>query len=96
MDFSIHTNTRFKAGIDFYPRLFKAHLLKNGNVIIKHIFKGYIIFNLPFNSIFIEGVPLQNVDDLQSLIYNFECGCDPSLDDDNTRIFDDSFDNTFE
>ena len=33
---------------------------------------------------------------LQKVIYNFECICDPDLEDTDYKIFDESFDNTFE
>ena len=96
MDFSIYTNTRFKTGIDFYPRLYQTNVLRDGSVQIKHVRTGSVLAVLDPNTITIEGQPMQSIADLQAVIYNLECDCDPAMDDSLLRIFDMSFDKTFE
>lgn len=96
MDFSIHTNTRFKVGIDFYLRLYQATVLRDGSVQIRHVRTGSVLAVLDPSTILVDGHPMQSIDDLQAVIYNLECDCDTALDDNNKRIFDMSFDKTFE
>ena len=96
MDFSIFSNIRFKAGIDLLHRIYEVRQLRDGKIEIKNIYSGFIAFNLNFEDITIDGEPLINVDDLQAVVYNRECLCDISIDDEYMGIFDNSFDKTFE
>ena len=96
MDFSIFSNIRFKAGIDLLHRLYGVRRLRDNKIEIKNIYSGFIAFNLNFEDITIDGEPLINLDDLQAVVYNKECLCDISGDEDYMGIFDNSFDKTFE
>lgn len=96
MDFSIFSNIRFKAGIDLLHRLYEVRRLRDDKIEIKNIYSGFIAFNLNFEDVTIDGEPLVNIDDLQAVVYNRECLCDISGDEDYMGIFDNSFDKTFE
>jgi len=97
MNFEILSNTRFKIGVDYYKRIYQVQKKRNGKIKIRNILTGEILFdNLEFNQVTINGQPLTNIDDLQNIIYNFSCICDHDLEDENFRIFDNTFDNTFE
>ena len=39
---------------------------------------------------------MMNIQELQDVVYNQSCYCDPENDDDNYKIFDKTFDKTFE
>lgn len=96
MNFEIVTNSRFKIGIDFYKRIYQAKLLADGTVRIFNIYTGEILFNnLDLSTTTVNGQPA-TFEGLQEIIYNFECACDPDLEDTDYKIFDESFDNTFE
>lgn len=96
MDFVIYTNTRFRVGIDIYPRMYQAVQKRNGLIRIRHIRSGFILFdNLSLSDIQVEGVPAQNLNDLQTILYNRSCECS-DMPDEGVRIFDLSFDPTFE
>ena len=96
MNFEIVTNSRFKIGIDFYNRIYKAKLLSDGAVKIFNIYTGKTLFsNLDLSTITVNG-QLATFESLQEVIYNFECICDPDLEDTDYKIFDESFDKTFE
>lgn len=97
MDFSIFSNTRFKAGIDLLHRSYEVKQLRSGLIEIRNMISGFIAFTLNFDDITIDGNPLVKLDDLQAIVYNRECLCDISGDDDYYMgIFDNSFDKTFE
>ena len=96
MNFEIVTNSRFKIGIDFYKRIYQAKLLSDGTVNIFNIYTGKTLFNnLDLSTTSVNGQPA-TFESLQEVIYNFECACNPDLEDTDFKIFDESFDNTFE
>ena len=96
MNFEIVTNSRFKIGIDFYKRIYQAKLLSDGTVNIFNIYTGKTLFNnLDLSTTSVNGQPA-TFENLQEIIYNFECTCNPDLEDTDYKIFDESFDNTFE
>ena len=96
MNFEIITNSRFKIGIDYYKRIYQAKLLSDGTVKIFNIYTGKTLFNnLDLSITTVKGQPA-TFESLQEVIYNFECICDPDLQDTDYKIFDESFDNTFE
>ena len=96
MNFEIVTNSRFKIGIDFYKRIYQAKLLADGTVRIFNIYTSEILFNnLDLSTTTVNGQQA-TFENLQEIIYNFECACDPDLEDTDYKIFDESFDNTFE
>ncbi|WP_374464161.1 hypothetical protein [Chryseobacterium sp.] len=96
-NFKIITNTRFTANIDFYKRTYYVLKKSNGKVKISSVLNGSVLFdNLDPNEILIDGNPMMNIQELQDVVYNQSCYCDPENDDDNYKIFDKTFDKTFE
>lgn len=96
MNFEIITNSRFKIGLDFYQRLYQVKVKANGLLQLVNIQNRKILFdNLNLADLTVNGLPA-TLKNLQDVIYNFDCACDPSFDDSLYKIFDLSFDNTFE
>jgi hypothetical protein len=85
-----------------YRRVYSVTLKRKAGqeptVRIKNVHTGSILFeNLLLSEILIEGQPMQNLEQLRRIVYNFSCDCDgeePPIDDNG--IFDDTFDDTFE
>lgn len=99
MDFSIHSKTKFKAGIDYYSRVYVVQELRNGKVQIRHMLTADVIYVLALSEITLNGQPMQSLDDLQEILFSRHCYCDPSEPDQDPepfKIFDLSFDQTFE
>lgn len=97
MNFTIYTNTRFKAGVDIFNRLYYAILKANNKIKIINALDESILFdNLIPDQILIDGKKMQNIADLEVVIFNKHCVCPSELDDENMRIFDETFDKTFE
>lgn len=97
IDFKIATNTRFTVGIDFYKRIYYVLQKNNGLIKISNVLTGKTLFdNFNPEEISINGSPMISVNDLQNVVYNRSCYCDPDKDDEDYQIFDDSFPNEFE
>lgn len=96
-NFEVATNSKFTVGIDFYGR--QCIVKKTGDNLyqIINIKTKSVIFNdLLWSKIYIEGQPIQKLSDLENIIFNYSCICSDDLDDSYFKIFDESFDNTFE
>lgn len=97
MNFEIITNTRFKVGVDIYNRIYQVVQKNNGLLKLVNVTTGKILYdNLDPENITINGSAMNSIEELQEVVYNRQCECDSELDDDNYRIFDMSFDETFE
>ncbi|PIF44290.1 hypothetical protein CLU96_1231 [Chryseobacterium sp. 52] len=97
MNFKIFSNKRFSTGIDFYRRVYKAISKRNGKIKLVNVLDSSVLYdNLIKNDITIDGAPLVSIDELQKVVYNTDCFCDPNEDNENYRIFDNSFEKTFE
>lgn len=96
-NFKIATNTRFTVDIDLYPRAYSVQKKRNGKIRITNVLDGSILFdNLRLDEILIDGNPIQNTQKLQDVVFNSSCYCDSEHEDEDYKIFDDSFDQTFE
>lgn len=96
MNFKIITNSKFAVDVDFYKRTYYVLQKSNGKIKISNVLNGKILFdNLNPADIKINGNPMIKIDELQSIVYNTSCYCDPDLTDDY-KIFDKTFDKTFE
>jgi hypothetical protein len=89
MNFKIVTNSRFTADIDFYKRTYYVLQKSNGLIKISNVLSGKILFdNLNPADITIDGILMTHIDELQNVVYNNE--------DEDFKIFDKTFDKTFE
>jgi len=87
----------FQAGINQYTRNYSATYKRNGKIKITSFLDGSILLdNLTANSILIGNEPFTNIEDLQKILFNKTCACDFSTEDEKNKIFDGSFDQTFE
>lgn len=97
MNFETHTMQRFKVGVDYYKRTYQVYLRKNGKITVKNVLNGsYLLFGADPETIQINGQPMTDIADLQRLIYNQKCVCTIENDDVDWKIFDLTFDKTFE
>lgn len=97
MNFEVYTNTRFRAGIDIFSRLYYPVKKSNGKIKIVSVIHGAILLdNIETESITISGRKMNNLEELESVLFNKNCVCDSSLNDEEMRIFDETFDKTFE
>ncbi|SHJ20171.1 hypothetical protein SAMN05443429_11222 [Cruoricaptor ignavus] len=99
MDFRIIDYKTFRVGIDYYARIYSARDLK-GLVTIDNILTGGVLFkNIPFDSITVNGEKINSINQLTDVLYNYNCVCEYRHEPgevDEMKIFDLSFDDTFE
>ncbi|CAA7195456.1 hypothetical protein [Chryseobacterium potabilaquae] len=96
MNFKIINSRRFSIGVDLYKRMYYAQIKSNGLIRISHVLSGKILFeNVDSDEILIDGNPMLSINELQQIIYNTSCDCDPEAEDE-FKIFDRTFDSTFE
>lgn len=97
MDFLYYSLTHFKAGIDYLPRVYQVVSDKYGTVKLRNVLNGNELFHMRPDEIIINGLP-SNIVQLQDLVFNSSCVCDGDEVDygDEFKIFDLSFDETFE
>lgn len=97
MNFEIVNVRMFKIGVDFYSRIFSVKQKRNGLLILKNVLNGNILMdNLNPEIVLIENQPMQNIQQLQAVILNQQCLCDDDGGGDDFKIFDRTFDRTFE
>lgn len=95
LDFSIFSDTRFQIGSKVYPRVYRVREGRSGISLI-HLQSGAVLYkNLTFGNILIAGYPLENLSELQRLVFNMDCLC-MGGDQPEPKIFDLHFDRTFE
>lgn len=96
INFILVNNSRFTAGVDFYRRIYYVLQKSNGKIKISSVLNGSVLFdNLDPGEILINSSAMTNIKELQDVIYNSSCYCDPDSTDDY-KIFDKTFDKTFE
>lgn len=97
MNFQDYTIQRFKLGIDLLRREYQVSENKDGTLKIWSVITGKVLFqNLDPLTVLVNGVPMSSLDQLQKIIYNSSCECSGETDDSENKIFDLTFDNTFE
>ena len=97
MNFKITGKNTFQAGINTYTRNYSATYKRNGKIKITSFLDGSILLdNLTANSILIGNEPFTHIEDLQKILFNKTCTCDFNTEDEKIKIFDGSFDQTFE
>lgn len=97
MDFSIYNAKYFKVGIDYFVRVYRVYLKQNGMLRVSNMMTGALMFeNLDPATVTLNGQPFI-FDNMQDIIFNRSCLCDESGElPDPFKIFDLSFDETFE
>lgn len=96
MDFSIFSRTRFKAGVEIHFRIFRLTVQRNGLLMIQNIKTGEIIFkDLDPVTVTVVGQPY-SFKAMEAVLYHKECICDVPDSGGDFKIFDLSFDYTFE
>lgn len=97
MNFTIFTNTRFKIGVDVFSRLYYVVLKSNNKIKLVNALDSSILKNnINPDEILIDGEKMKNISQLEAVVFNKQCGCDKDKDDAEMRIFDETFDETFE
>ena len=98
MNFENYSNQWFKVDFDYYKRVFQVHTMSNGNLRFVNVLTGKTLFeNIEFSQITINGNALENLNDLQEIIFNAHCEC--FLENkipEPFKYFDLSFDESFE
>ncbi|RMZ60077.1 hypothetical protein D1632_10840 [Chryseobacterium nematophagum] len=96
MNFKIINSRRFSVGVDVYKRMYYAQIKNNGLIRISHVLSGKVLFdNVDPDEILIDASLMLSINELQQIIYNTSCDCD-SEEEEEFKIFDRTFDNTFE
>lgn len=97
MNFEIVTNNIFKIDVDFHRRIFSVLKKTNGLLKFTNALTGFVFMdNVNPEMVFIKNVPLTSLKDLQEIILNQKCLCDDDGGGDEFKIFDRTFDRTFE
>lgn len=97
MNFETFTIQRFKVGVDYYKRNYQVFVSKAEKITVKNVLDNSVLLkDAEPETILINGEPMIFVSDLQELVYNQRCVCDDEPDDGDWKIFDQTFDNTFE
>ncbi|MGL5233754.1 MAG: hypothetical protein ACRC8Z_03225 [Empedobacter falsenii] len=97
MNFEVVGNKTFKADVSIYSRNYYATYKRNKKIKIKNLITGETLFdNLNENEILINNQAFSNINDLQDILFNKNCLCDNHNENGKLKIFDGTFDNTFE
>ncbi len=96
MNFEVINIRFFSIGVDYHPRIYAVMKKRNGLLRLTNKLTGEVfIDNLNENTVLINNVPMQNISQLQNVVFNQSCLCDDYGGDDS-KIFDRTFDKTFE
>ena len=96
-NFKIVTNKRFTVDANFYRRSYTILKKSSGLIKITNVNNGKVLFdNLNPDDIYIDDVLMTNTKQLQDIVFNSNCYCDPDNEDNDYTIFDKTFDKTFE
>lgn len=97
MNFKIFSNTTFSVGIDIYSRTCYVLKKSNGKIKISNVLNGAVLFdNINPSDITINDEPMTKISKLQEIVYNRNCNCDNEQPVGEKKIFDKTFDKTFE
>lgn len=100
MNFEILDHKRFKIDNNTFHRLYKIRIRPNGKITIYNAKDGSVLKdNIDLNSLKIQGVRLVNIEDLEKITFVSDCYSSPTITPTTpikTKIFDRTFDNTFE
>lgn len=96
MNFEIVTDNIFKIDTDYHKRVFAVLKKTNGLLKFTNVLTGFVFMdNVDPLLILVNNTPLENLQDLQDVIFNQTCLCE-NEDGDEFKIFDRTFDRTFE
>jgi len=96
MNFEIVNNNVFKIDFDFHKRIFSVLKKTNGLLKFTNVLTGFVfIDNVDPEIILINNEPMESLRDLQEIIFNQKCFCENGGGDE-FKIFDRTFDRTFE
>lgn len=98
MNFESFSNQLFKVGFDYYQRTYSVLKKTNGFIRMINVMDGTVLFeNLNPSDLTIDGAPVQNLEQLQNIVFNRSCFCDlENVTPEPFKYFDLSFDETFE
>lgn len=88
----------FKLEDSVLPRIFEVKAMPLGQdsiIVLRNIKTGYIIYLDILDNIFINGYSV-TFEELRKFVYNFSCNCDTDGSVSVFKIFDYTFDCTFE
>lgn len=78
------------------PRQFQVIVTRENVLYIRNVNTGYRILLGSLFNVTINGFPVPSMEELRELVYNFSCGCSGTGGDTEYKIFDITFDITFE
>lgn len=85
----------FKIEDAVLPKLYNAYINRQNIVVLRHVYTAQIIELDIISNILLDGFPT-TLEDLKQAIYNYSCACSGSEDNPTFKIFDYTFDFTFE
>lgn len=93
----IYTNgdKSFRIEETILPRVFQVRTGYGGVIILRNIQTGNIIVLDTIDNIKVDGISV-SVSTLEQIVYNYSCSCDIPEGNPNFKIFDYTFDTTFE
>ena len=96
MNFEIIDWRTFSIDGVVYKRLFYAR--KRGDLIsiVNVLSRKILIADINYDTITIDDEHIQNLNQLEAVLYNKSCVCEKEGEDNEFKIFDETFDNTFE
>jgi len=94
-DFRIFSISKFRVRAVMYPRTARIFKKRNGLYRLKNN-TGILLDDIPFADMRAEGLPISSITEIERIITNRDCICDFTPPPDIPRIFDMTFDLTFE
>lgn len=85
----------FKIDTAVMPKQYSAYIDRQGNVILRNAYTAGIINLGDISNISVDGYPA-TIESLREVIFNYLCGCAGIEDNPVFKIFDYTFDYTFE
>lgn len=82
-------------GVTIVPRIFESNINGSGIIVLRNVFTGAKIILDTLENITLDGFPT-TFKALRKVFYNFSCACEFNGDEPLFKIFDYTFDYTFE
>ncbi len=97
MNFESYSTKKFKISIDYFLRIFQVLKNRDGSLKLRNVLNSEILFDkLNPETILINGNAMTSIDELQNVVFNSSCICDDDIMPEENKIFDLTFDETFE
>ena len=96
VDILVISSNAFTLNGETFQRMFTTYINRVGDVILKHLKYRYSLNLGNISNITVDGIPA-TINNIAKTVYNFSCACTGDYTPvEDFKIFDITFDNTFE